>query len=82
MAVKSTGLDAKFALPGLTVILALLAFWIGTRRPGALGGFPSGNIGAYGMALVVMFCAFWIGSRNPHLFGSLPIIGAAADGNG
>lgn len=80
MAVKSTGLDAKLGLTGLTVILALVFLWLGTRKGGSLGNFPSSTAGSYAMTALVCFVAFWIGARNPSLFGALPIIGQATDG--
>jgi L-lactate permease len=79
MAVKSSGIDSRLALPGLTVMLALFAFWLGTRRPGILQNFPSSESGSVVMTGAVLFVAFWLGCRNPDVFGALPIIGKAAD---
>lgn len=79
MAVRSTGLDSRLAMPGLTVILALVAFWFGTRRPNAIKDFPASWGGTLIMTAAVLFVAFWFGARNPDLFGKMPVIGEAAN---
>ncbi len=77
MAVQTSGLDGRLGLTGLTVILALVALWLGTRKGGSLGSFPSSMPGSVCMTLLVIFVAFWIGARNPAIFGKLPVIGGA-----
>lgn len=79
MAVKAAGLDAKLGLPGLTVILALVAFWLGTRKPGASADFPRSLAGSLVLTGLLVWLAFWLGARNPDTFGGLPIIGKMAD---
>lgn len=78
MAVNTSGLDSRLALPGLTVMLALFAFWLGTRRPDAIAA-PRTLPGAVIATCGLLLAAFWLGARNPDLFGSLPILGKAAD---
>ena len=81
MAVQSSGLDNRLGLAGLTVILAVVFLWLGTRKGSAiLGQFPQSFTGSVAMTALVCFVAFWIGARNPSIFGALPIIGKATDG--
>jgi hypothetical protein len=70
MALKVTGIGERYGLPGLTVVLALLALWLGTRHPDSFGDVKNPVL-QHLIAIVIVAMAFYIGSENPDLFGGI-----------
>jgi hypothetical protein len=74
MAIKATGVGERYGLPGLTIVLMLLAVWIGTRNSDKFGDVRS-PVWQHLIALAFIAGAFWLGVENPELFDGVPVLG-------
>lgn len=74
MALKATGMGERYGLPGLTIVLMLIALWFGTRQSGKFGELRN-PVWQHIIAVVFIAGAFWLGVENPDLFDGIPVLG-------